>query len=399
MAFERHPVSVCKQRGLVYIDRENNKITRTMTPHNAKVLNSEMFKNKQGILWPSVEKTKAEKQYNVEYIYHPIYFAEMTNKQLGDCFEFWCNLLKYICKNSDQTLMSHQWNVVASAGQYYLIDIGDFVPQSGTRNFTRDSIITWWQRHATPRLPHTWLNNDQEVRNAALEVGVNGDGLDELIEICRDNIKKDVSNKWDRYTGAFNSIDEMINKSQNLKDKTVHDWVKEVMPETLTDLGCNSGKQALMAANLGIRSVGIDYAAGSINIATKNAEKMNLKCSFAYIDLLNPSILQSHKVKQLYELPNVRLKSEMAVASALLHHLYLACRDIDRVIDTIVSYSTKHVAMEMIPKHDKHMAKRHKGNWFTRDSIEKRLNFHGYKIVKETDSTPKPRTWIFASKI
>ena len=397
MAFERHPLSVCKHRGLVYIDRENNKITRTTTLHNAKVLDSEMFKNKQGILWPGVEKV-AQKQYNVEYLYHPIYFAEMTNKQLGDCFEFWCNLLKYVCKNSDQTLMSHQWNVVASAGQYYLIDLGDFVTQSDTKNFTRNSIITWWKRHATPRQPHTWLNNDQEVRNAALEVGVNGDGLDELIEICRDNIKKDVSNKWDRYTGAFNSIDEMINKSQNLKDKTVHDWVKEVMPETLTDLGCNSGKQALMAANLGIRSVGIDYAAGSINTATQNAKKMNLKCSFAYIDLLNPSILQSHKVKQFYELPNVRLKSEMAVASALIHHLFMACHCIKLSIETILKYSTKYAAIEFIPHTDRHI-RRNVNAWFTIEQIEEQLNNHGYKITSIEDSTPTGRKWIFSERV
>lgn len=393
-SFELHPASVCDDRGKLYIDRQNKKIKRIMTPQNVRFISSDTFKEKAGHFWPNVTKGDNE-FYNIEYIEHPIYFLEMTNKQIGELFKFYCNIMEYICNNSEYTIASHQWNVVASGGQYYLIDTGDFVLNNG--DFTKNSIKTWWNSHSQPRHPSTWLNNHETIKKLAEQVQSNGDGIGAVRQAVKANLKEDPTNNWDNYTGVFSSVDDMIKKSQNEKDKTVHDWVREVMPDTLTDLGCNSGKQTLMAANLGIKSVGIDYAARSINTAMTNARNMKLKCSFAAIDILNPNIIESQKNGQRYELPSVRLKSDVVVASALIHHLYMACWDINRVVDTVVDYSTKHVAIEVIPKEDSCISQ-HKEKWFDIENIRKRLNFHGYKVVREANSHPAPRTWIFASK-
>jgi len=182
----------------------------------------------------------------------------------------------------------------------------------------------------------------------------------------------------------------MWNKSQNKKDMTVFNYMKEKMPSTVTDLGCNTGKQALFAASMGIKSIGLDYAANTIDMATENAKVMGLSCSFGCVDLLNPLVYRE------YDPPKLKFKSEMVIASALLHHLYMACGDINKSIDTILDYGTKYAAIEFIPHSDVHI--RSRKTWHSFEQVKNRLDYHNFKITEVKDSEPIGRKWILAER-
>jgi len=143
---------------------------------------------------------------------------------------------------------------------------------------------------------------------------------------------------------------------------------------------------------MGINSIGLDYAPRTIDMALDSARQVEVhNAQFACTNILNPFTCS------VYDPPKLKCKSEMVVAAALLHHLFRACHDINKCIDTILDYTTKYVAIEFIPHNDMHIKAR-PGRWHNLEQIEERLNFHGYKITEVTNSQPNPRKWVLAEK-
>ena len=80
MTFERHPASTVDNAGILWIDREQKRIQRTMRLMSEKFVTSKAFKDMEGILWPKVERI--ENKWEVEYLEYPMQVMSMTNKQI-----------------------------------------------------------------------------------------------------------------------------------------------------------------------------------------------------------------------------------------------------------------------------------------------------------------------------
>lgn len=397
MTFIKHPASVCSHKGLLYIDRANKKIERTMTRENAKFVQSKIFKD--GVssgFWPSARLKKANdfmekmdtlSMWEVDYVEHPIMWSEMTNEQILDAYLFLCDVLEYL-NGFGYTMSSHLWNVVLSQGKFKLIDVGDFYPYDrDMQAHTLKLCLEKKEHEVESYVPGQWLNNPEAVIRA-IETHTHINQVREALQKSGTK-QNDEHTTWDRYVPEFLKFEDVLTSAKNEKDAPVYEWVKECKPETLTDLGCNTGKHSLLASKLGIKVVGLDYAANTVDEATRNATRMGLSCSFAHVNLLSPIRVGS------YDPAEKRLWSEMVIAPALVHHLFMACNDINLAVDTIVKYSSKYVAIETIPHTDKHINKDIK-NWFDEGDIVKRLEEHGYSSIHVRPSFPTGRKWIFA---
>ena len=88
----------------------------------------------------------------------------------------------------------------------------------------------------------------------------------------------------------------------------------KVRPCKTIDLGCGTGNYAIYLAGLGFDVTGIDSSRTAITIATKNAQKKNIRCRFIAADLLG----DLHEVNDTFD---------FAFDWELLHHIFPEDRD------------------------------------------------------------------------
>lgn len=390
MGFEQHPASICTHKGTLYIDRSNKKIKRTMTDFNAEFVETEVFKTGAAIgFWPKVTRS-CDKFFDVEYVEHPIMWSDMTNKQILGAYLRLCDMLEYL-NEYGYTIDSHLWNVVLSNSVYKLIDVGDFCKFD--RNVQATTLKLCLQKHEHDDKSYklgSWTKTPQKI----IEAIDKHQSIDEVRQALKESgfVGNTPDPTWDRYAPAYNSFTNLSLSHDNPKDNPLRRWINSIKPETLTDLGCNTGKHTLSTAKeLRIKCVGIDYAANTIDEAVENARSMGLACGFAKVDLLNPATVG------LYDPPAKRLWSEMVIAPALVHHLFRACKDIKLAVDTIAAYGSKYAAIEFIPCTDVHINCNIQ-DWFSLDDIKRKLWNRGFTSIKVEPSFPKGRKWIFAEK-
>ena len=391
MDFKPHPASICTHKGTLYIDRLNKKIKRTMTDFNAEFVETEVFKTGAAIgFWPKVTRS-CDKFFDVEYVEHPIMWSDMTNKQILGAYLRLCDILEYLNEHG-YTMDSHLWNVVLSNSVYKLIDVGDFCKFD--RNTQARTLKLCLQKHEHDDKSYkvgSWTKTPQKI----IEAIDNHKSIDEVRQALKDSgfVGNIADPTWDRYAPVYRNDVDLSMSHENPKDGPVRRWIESIKPETLTDLGCNTGKHTLSTAkNLGIKCVGIDYAANTIDEAVEQARYMGLACGFAKVDLLNPATVG------LYDPPEKRLWSEMVIAPALIHHLFGACKNINLAVDTIAAYGSKYVAVEFIPHTDVHINCNIE-DWFSLEQIKQRLWNRGFTSIRVESSSPKGRMWIFAEKI
>jgi hypothetical protein len=409
ISFKRSPCSTASHRGLVFVNHEEKRCIRSVTSACSEFLDSCSYACKAGEFWPEIKKldyySHDRAWYEVEYIDHMIAWSEMTNSQIKDCHIFMCDMLEHLNK-SGITCETHMWNITLRNGKPFLFDIGDF--QIFNKEIQRASLNSVLRNVADAHVPRelvmpSWLKNgDQVLHNIN---SCTGDPQSSRNEFVRSETV-DQSNYWDDYNKfSISSIQDVLSSCDNGKDRPVCDYINKHKPETLTDIGCNTGKHCFYAAGVaGVNScVGMDYSAQSINKANEVASNLNLNCSFAYLDLCNADKIGSEhtgrSVKQ-------RLTSEMVIASAILHHLFagisnsenkLFAKDIKKCIDVICSYATKYVAIEVIP-HEDASVNRPIENWFSMEDVKKNIETNGFKVSSVCNSQAYPRQWVFAEK-
>jgi SAM-dependent methyltransferase len=82
-----------------------------------------------------------------------------------------------------------------------------------------------------------------------------------------------------------------------------------VRPCKTIDLGCGTGNYAIYLAGLGFDVTGVDSSRTAVTIATKNAQKKNVRCRFIAADLLG----DLHEVNDTFD---------FAFDWELLHHIF-----------------------------------------------------------------------------
>ena len=73
-------------------------------------------------------------------------------------------------------------------------------------------------------------------------------------------LKKDISNEWVNYTNDRLHYNDNASKKRDM----VSSWIKELHPQWVIDLGCNTGEFTLLAHKLGAKVISIDSDEASI---------------------------------------------------------------------------------------------------------------------------------------
>jgi ribosomal protein L11 methylase PrmA len=153
---------------------------------------------------------------------------------------------------------------------------------------------------------------------------------------------------WQRYERtAHYTPDEHAAKS-----RFVADVVRCAGPQTVWDLGCNSGEYAEVALRSGARRViGFEPDAGALNAAFDRARAKGLSFLPLSLDLTNPSPSLGWRQQERPGLME-RRNADLVLCLALLHHLVLArSLPLSQVLDWLISLAPKGV-VEFVPRDD-----------------------------------------------
>lgn len=205
-------------------------------------------------------------------------------------------------------------------------------------------------------------------KKTAAQTGLNKEKLNLLF----DTIKKNVTSKylpllknsiWDHY------YENDIESDNYLTDKinVITSWLKQTKPEITIDLGANTGKFSKIAAAVSKNVYAVEgdiYCVDEIYRNTYESKDNNITTIVA--DLTDPSPGLGWQNKEKTALSD-RLKGDMVMGLALIHHLCLSKNlPLPFIADLFEGMSTRYAIVEFVPKEDprSELLLQHKGDIF-----------------------------------
>lgn len=235
------------------------------------------------------------------------------------------------------------------------------------------------------------LNPSRDMRRAFFH-SLRGD-----VKAIPSRISKSV---WSKY---YADIQTFMDPSRfNHKQANVARVLAECRPQTVVDIGCNRGGYSILAARAGARVTAFDTDADSIALLYELAKDKRLNILPLVVDVLSPSPSCGWRAMQYASAPQ-RLRSEMALALALVHHLAITQRQtFERIIPAFADYADKWLLTEFVPTDDPRaqellVAHRRDMSWYSLEGFIEALR-RVFSRVETLPSFPEGRTLILCTR-
>ncbi len=157
------------------------------------------------------------------------------------------------------------------------------------------------------------------------------------------------SNHWSSY------YENDIESTEYLKDKEsiIREWIEMFKPESVLDLGANTGKFSFIAADYAKRVISLEEDEKCVFEIEKKISEKNIDNVFAFIgNIAEPSPcigLLNSETNLIYE----RAKSDLVLALGLIHHLYIINKfNFEQITKILSDYCQSYLIIEFIPISD-----------------------------------------------
>lgn len=141
-------------------------------------------------------------------------------------------------------------------------------------------------------------------------------------------------------------------KAEEEKVNYIKAFLKEHSPQTVLDLGCNTGRYSLLASESGADVIAVDSDHDSIDLLYKHAKKAQANILPLWVDIANPSPalgFRNLERKSFME----RIHADAVFALALIHHLLITSRiPLDAIRDLFYELIESHLVVEFIGRND-----------------------------------------------
>ncbi len=206
------------------------------------------------------------------------------------------------------------------------------------------------------------------------------------------------------------------------KQRVVHDAIARFTPRTLLDLGSNTGWFSMLAAKMGCSVVAVDLDEACIDrlfhaakleglpilplVANLTAPLPELRAR-TYADEPARSLIGSEA--PLIQSPVRRLRCEMVLALAVVHHLALGqAHSFTSIASILGDLATRYLCVEFVSLDDRmitsdpsffpaYAAARENFSWYKQDNFIAALQKH-FSTVEALPSYPDSRTLLICSK-
>ena len=167
-----------------------------------------------------------------------------------------------------------------------------------------------------------------------------------LKKLRRFHFKKNIDH-WSNY---YSQMDQTPH--ENLKFAAISRILNRIHPDSVLDIGSNTGVFSVLAAKSGARVVSVDSSEACIESLYQKANQEKLNITPLVIDLLCPTPSFGFMGRQYPPLVE-RIKSEFVMCLGLLHHLHIAGRQsFQRISELMNSLSNRYLICEFVDQLD-----------------------------------------------
>jgi Tellurite resistance protein TehB len=199
------------------------------------------------------------------------------------------------------------------------------------------------------------------------------------------------------YNDAFPQLAPSSN--WNAKHNSVYETVRTLKPQTVLDIAANCGWYSMMVAQLGVNVVATDLDEECINQLFRDAKAKQLQIQPLVLDFCNPS--PGIGINNQVLLPATeRLKCEMVLALALVHHLVFSSHmTFDQIAQGLAALSVESLLVEFVPKEDLYVRDwwTAEKSWYTIEEFKKSLQRY-YDSITLLPSYPNPRVLLLCER-
>jgi ribosomal protein L11 methylase PrmA len=164
----------------------------------------------------------------------------------------------------------------------------------------------------------------------------------------------------------------------------------------MLDIGSNRGWHSQLATSLGVENVvAFDTDETAVNRLYHDVKSQKQAILPLVMDFRNPS-----PETQIEESARDRLKCDMVLALALVHHLvFKHFLRFDKIVSTLLSFTKRMLVVEFVPKEDQYVSQWWSPlySWYTLENFIAELRRH-FRNVSVHPSDPKPRVLLVCEK-
>lgn len=206
------------------------------------------------------------------------------------------------------------------------------------------------------------------------------------------------------------------------KQHGVHGALAQFKPRTVLDLGSNTGWFSMLAAKLGSSVVAVDLDEASIDRLFRDAKNQKLDILPLVANLVRPLPALAPNVYEnepslsligdglpLISQPDTRLKCEMVMALAIVHHLALGqAHSFEEIAAILARLGTEYLCVEFVDIGDEMIrtdpgffpawnSNRSAFGWYSRENFVRALEAH-YSVIEMVPSHPATRTLLIGRR-
>ena len=197
-------------------------------------------------------------------------------------------------------------------------------------------------------------------------------------------------NKSHQFTSHWSTYYENDIESQEYlsdKEATIRKWLEIIKPKSVIDLGANTGKFSFIAAEYAERVISLENDEKCVNEIEKEISKKNKKIIYTLVgDITKPSP-KIGLLNDMTESVFSRCNSELVLALALTHHLYISNNlSFEQLFEMFKMFSNKYLIIEFIPINDNKvrlLIKNKEVNYLKYNQLQYKNNLSRWFIIKE----------------
>jgi SAM-dependent methyltransferase len=200
---------------------------------------------------------------------------------------------------------------------------------------------------------------EENTRKSKVQEGFTKEKLLSLVDMILAAVKNwkqayNIDKYWQGY--YKNDIESPIYLNQ--KEEIIKNWLKDVKPKTVIDLGANTGRFSLLAAKEVQQVIALesDYnCVDAIEIAIDEGKVKNIVVQQMDLAETTPSfgVLEKEYSSIFKRLSNIHISPSLIMALAIVHHLHISnFLSFAQIAELLAKFNSKYLIVEFVPIQD-----------------------------------------------
>ena len=198
---------------------------------------------------------------------------------------------------------------------------------------------------------HSKYANANKINSNKTKAGFSVEKLKSLIAMMQSNLQNwskpyQFEKHWSEYYSK--NID-----SENYlahKEQVITKWLKQIRPTTVLDLGANTGKFSMLAAQYAQKVIALESDDICVDIIEQQIQANKQKGIDALVIELAETTPNLGALNKEFSSIYTRAKSQMIMGLAIVHHLHITSQlSLAQIAELFAIFSTKYLIVEFIP--------------------------------------------------